>query len=118
DSEFPDVKDFGTQPVWSAGELLLQGGDFNKYVTSKSLTKQEGLVFRHCLRLILLCGEFLQLSPPDADPDEWKGDLTDIAEQLTASCRAVDPQSTDKAIEAAESAADVVKGEAASAESS
>ena len=118
DSEFPDVKDFGTQPVWSAGELLLQGGDFNKYVTSKSLTKQEGLVFRHCLRLILLCGEFLQLSPPDADPDEWKGDLTDIAEQLTASCRAVDPQSTDKAIDAAESAADVVKGEAASAESS
>ena len=31
---------------------------------SRDLVKQEGIVFRHLLRLILLCGEFAQVSPP------------------------------------------------------
>ena len=66
DYEYAGVHDLRTSPVWAAGELLQFGGDFNKYVTSKSLQKQEGLVFRHALRLILLIGEFMQLSPPEA----------------------------------------------------
>src|SRR5256885_11588605 len=111
DATFPDVTDVHTQAVWAAGELLRFGGNFNKYVQSRDLVKQEGIVFRHLLRLILLCGEFAQVCPPDTTPEAWQADLRDIADQLTASCRAVDPASTDEVIELAH-AADVVEGEA------
>lgn len=103
DYDFPGVRDINTTPVWAAGELLEFGGDFNKYVTSKALQKQEGIVFRHCLRLILLCHEFTQFCPPDADPSEWRDDLKDIAERLAEACRKVDPDSTDKILEEAAS---------------
>ena len=103
DYDFPGVRDVRTTPVWAAGELLEFGGDFNRYVTSKALQKQEGIVFRHCLRLILLCYEFTQLCPPDADPSEWREDLEDIAQRLTEACRKVDPDSTDKTLQDAAS---------------
>jgi superfamily II DNA/RNA helicase len=112
DALYPEVDDVRTQSVWCAGELLRFGGNFNKYVQSRDLVKQEGIVFRHLLRLILLCGEFATVCPPDTTPDEWQADLRDLADQLTASCRAVDPASTDEIIELAH-AADVVEGEAA-----
>ena len=102
DYEVPGVHDLRTSPVWAAGELLEFGGDFNKYVTSKSLQKQEGMVFRHVLRLILLINEFVQLCPPDTTEDLWRGDLLDVAGRLTESCRQVDPSSTDKALEVVE----------------
>jgi hypothetical protein len=108
---YPEVTDFSTQSVWCAGELLRFGGNFNKYVQSRDLVKQEGIVFRHLLRLILLCGEFSQITPPDTTAEAWQADLRDVAEQLTAACRAVDPASTDEVIELAH-AADVVEGEA------
>jgi superfamily II DNA/RNA helicase len=111
DALYPDVEGLNTQSVWCAGELLRFGGNFNKYVQSRDLVKQEGIVFRHLLRLILLCGEFAQVCPPDTTADEWQADLRDLAEQLTASCRAIDPTSTDEVIELAH-AADVVEGEA------
>jgi superfamily II DNA/RNA helicase len=110
DALFPDVVDVHTQSVWCAGELLRFGGNFNKYVQSRDLVKQEGIVFRHLLRLILLCGEFALVTPPDTTVTEWQADLRDLSEQLTASCRAVDPASTDEIIEQAH-AADVVEGE-------
>src|SRR5262249_36846259 len=69
---YPDVTDVHTQSVWCAGELLRFGGDFNKYVQGRDLVKQEGIVFRHLLRLILLCGEFAQVCPPGATADEWQ----------------------------------------------
>jgi hypothetical protein len=100
-----------TQSVWAAGELLRFGGNFNKYVQSRDLVKQEGIVFRHLLRLILLLGEFAHVCPPDAVATDWQAELRDLSEQLTASCRAVDPASTDEMIEKAH-AADVVEGEA------
>ena len=87
------------------------GGNFNKFVQSRDLVKQEGIVFRHLLRLILLCGEFALVTPPDTTAADWQADLRDLAEQLTASCRDVDPASTDEVIEQAH-AADVVEGEA------
>jgi hypothetical protein len=99
DYDFPNVRDLRTYPVWAAGELLEFGGDFNKYITSKNLHKQEGLIFRHLLRLILLVKEFEQLSPPDISLEEWQADLRDIAARLTECCRQVDPASTDKALE-------------------
>jgi superfamily II DNA/RNA helicase len=111
DATYPDVTDVHTQSVWCAGELLRFGGNFNKYVQSRDLVKQEGIVFRHLLRMILLCGELAQVSPPDIDAGAWQAELRDVAEQLTASCREVDPASTDEMIEQAH-AADVVEGEA------
>jgi hypothetical protein len=79
-------------------------------VKSRDLVKQEGIVFRHLLRLILLCGEFSQIAPPEVEAGEWQKELAEIAQGLTASCRAVDPASTEEMIELAH-AADVVEGE-------
>ncbi len=99
-SEFPGV-DVRVWPVWVAGDVL-HFGDFQKYVTSRDLTKQEGLIFRHLLRMILLCGEFAQLTPPHLSSAIWQEDLGEIAAQLTDICRGVDPESTDKMLESAE----------------
>jgi superfamily II DNA/RNA helicase len=112
DATHPDVQDVSTQSVWAAGELLRFNGNFDLYVKTRDLVKQEGIVFRHLLRLILLCGEFAQVCPTDVPREDWQRDLKELAEQLTASCRAVDPQSTDEVIEQAR-AADIVEGEAA-----
>jgi hypothetical protein len=98
-SEFPEVRDLRITPCWVIGDLLQFNGDFDKYVRGRDLTKQEGLVFRHCLRMILLCGEFAALTPPNVDAGEWQRELHDIARILTESCRSVDPESTDKALE-------------------
>jgi superfamily II DNA/RNA helicase len=110
DALYGELSEVHTQSVWCAGELLRFGGNFNKYVQSRDLIKQEGIVFRHLLRLILLCGEFAQASPADTTPEAWQASFRELAEQLTASCRAVDPNSTDEIIELAH-AADVVEGE-------
>jgi hypothetical protein len=110
DALYPEVTDVTTQSIWAAGELLRFGGNFNKFVQSRDLVKQEGILFRHLLRLILLCGEFAQVTPADIEPAVWQAELRDIADQLTASCREIDPASTDEAITQAH-AADVVEGE-------
>jgi len=112
DSLHPDVMDFTTQAVWCAGEVLHFGGNFATFITSKDLAKQEGLVFRHLLRMILLTEEFSQVTPTGLDPSAWQADLKDIADRLTETCKAVDPQSTEQTIKKAH-AADVVEGEVA-----
>jgi hypothetical protein len=94
--DFPDVHDVRVTPVWVAGEALQYGTDFNKYITSNKLQKQEGIVFRHLLRLILLLDEMAELCPPDLSHDQWRDDLADIANQLEDMCRSVDPCSTDQ----------------------
>ena len=82
-------------PVWAAGDILLDfNGDFNKYIVSKGIQKQEGIIFRHLLRLILLLDEFLNMPPKDGSPDDWKADLNEMKETLLACCTAVDPKST------------------------
>ncbi|MGD9127737.1 MAG: DEAD/DEAH box helicase [Planctomycetia bacterium] len=98
DYEYPGVHDLRTFPVWAAGEVL-EFNDFNKYVTSKRLQKQEGMIFRHLLRLILLLAEFKPLTPPDTTPDAWQADLTDIEHQLIEICRTVDPSSTEHTLQ-------------------
>lgn len=110
DALYPEVADVSTQSVWAAGELLRFGGNFNKFVQARDLVKQEGIIFRHLLRLILLCGEFAAVTPADVSPEAWRAEMRDIADQLTESCRAVDPASTDEVIEQAH-ASDVVEGE-------
>jgi superfamily II DNA/RNA helicase len=107
DYEHPGVFDLRTRPVWAAGELLMEfNGNFNKYVGSKDLLKQEGIVFRHLLRLILLLREFRPLDPPDLDPAAWRYDIDQVVDQLTSSCRAVDPTSTDHVLETVEEQAE------------
>ena len=106
DYEFPDVRDVRTTAVWAAGEVLEFGGDFNKYITSRHLQKQEGIVFRHLLRLILLMLELRRLNPRDAVDDEWYVGLTELAERLTECCRNVDPSSTEHSLEQALAAED------------
>ena len=101
DYDFPNVRDLRTSPVWAAGELLQFGGNFNNYVTSKGLQKQEGLIFRHLLRMILLLAEFTQLSPPDVAEADWRGELEDISARIAECCRRVDPTSTEKVLEEA-----------------
>ena len=97
-SEYPGISDVYVRSVWCIGDLLRFGANFNRYVRARELTKQEGIMFRHCLRMILLCGEFSQLEPPGLDPAEWRRDLAELAAILTESCRAVDPSSTDEII--------------------
>jgi superfamily II DNA/RNA helicase len=104
----PEVHDVNISPVWVAGELLRFGDDFDLYVRSRDLVKQEGIIFRHLLRLILLCGEFQQVCPADVSPEEWQEELRTLADQLTASCRRIDPTSTDEMISMASAAADFV----------
>jgi hypothetical protein len=110
DALYPEVTDVHTQSVWAAGELFRHGNNFNLYVKTRDLTKQEGIIFRHLLRLILLCGEFAQVCPIDTTQEAWQADMRDIANQLTESCRAVDPASTDEIIVKAKEG-DLVEGE-------
>jgi len=53
--------------------------------------------------MILLVYEFLQFCPPEIDEDQWAEDLEEIARRLTECCRKVDPTSTERALEEAES---------------
>ncbi len=86
-------------PVWAAGEILLDfKGDFNKFIVSYHLQKQEGIIFRHLLRLILLLEEFHELVPADAKPLEWQNDLEEIGQMLVDCCRRIDPTSTEETL--------------------
>ena len=100
-AEFPGVSDIPMTDVWAAGELLTFQGDFNKLVTARKLAKQEGILFRHILRFILLCDEFV---PHIESGSVWHEELLEISAQLTESCRAVDAHSTDMMIESGRAA--------------
>ena len=100
-ADFPEV-DVRIVPVWVAGELLEFGGDFNKFIVAHRLQKQEGIIFRHLLRLILLIAEFRELAPADTDPDAWRLELESLVQRIGASCRAVDERTTEKTLEEVE----------------
>ncbi len=71
-SEYPDFTDFRVQGVWSAGEDdRIRAATSTSIVRVKDLTKQEeGLIFRHLLRLILLCDEFAEATPAGITHDD------------------------------------------------
>jgi superfamily II DNA/RNA helicase len=98
-ADYPTVHDVSVRPVWIVGELREFAFDFNKYVTSRSLQKEEGILFRHLLRMILLLDEMANIPPLETTVEEWEYPLDDLAEQLTEACRKIDPQSTDEVIE-------------------
>lgn len=94
--DFPSVDDLRISPVWVAGEALQYGTDFNKYITGNKLQQQEGIVFRHLLRLVLLIDEIAELCPADISHDQWRDELYEIADQIEEMCRLADPQSTEQ----------------------
>lgn len=95
-NEYPRVHDVSVRPVWIVGELMEFGGEFNKYVTSRKLQKEEGILFRHCLRMILLLDEMANVPPIESTVETWEDPLDELADRLTETCRAIDPQSTDE----------------------
>lgn len=99
--DFPKVHDVFTQPVHVAGEVLEFGGDFNKYILAKGLQKQEGVIFRHLLRLILLLDEMASIPPVESQPEDWEDPIDEIIARLTECCRQVDPDSADELLEQA-----------------
>ena len=107
DSDYPGIRETPIRAVWIIGDLQFFNYDFQKYVTSRDLTKQEGLIFRHVMKMILLCGEFSQVTPIGMDDGTWRDELRDLAEKLTETCRQIDPESTDQMLEQAQ-AADVI----------
>lgn len=82
------------QPKWIAGAVARWQGEFFKFVRSADLIKQEGLILRHLLRLVILAGEFFTLTQ---DPQ-----YQSIGLSATAACRRVDPRYTDRFLAEAE----------------
>ena len=79
DALYPHEPDLQTQSVWAAGELLRYEGNFNQYVQSRDLVKQEGIIFRHFLRLISSHRRVCPGQPAGhADPAEWQKDLHEL----------------------------------------
>ncbi|MEM7473657.1 MAG: DEAD/DEAH box helicase [Planctomycetota bacterium] len=97
--DFPKVHDVRTTAVHVAGEVLEFEGDFNKYIIAKKLQKQEGIIFRHLLRLILLLDEMASIPPAECPEEEWEDRIDALIQRLTECCRTVDPESTDEALE-------------------
>jgi hypothetical protein len=81
------------QPKWVAGGVSEHAGDFYKFIRARDLAKNEGLILRHLLRLVILTGEFRERS--DGDPD-----YEQIGEQATRVCQQVDPRYTDRFLQA------------------
>jgi len=94
--EFPRVDDVSIRPVWIVGELIEFGFDFNKYVTARKLQKEEGILFRQALRMILLLDEMANIPPTETTPETWEDWCDDLIDNLTECCRTIDPQSTDE----------------------
>jgi superfamily II DNA/RNA helicase len=85
---------FFVQPKWVAGLAFQQDCDFYKLVSARNLVKQEGLVLRHLLRLVILASEFyLQTGDPDYQM---------LGEKATRICHDVDPRYTDRFLAEAE----------------
>ena len=83
------------QPKWIAGAAFAMDCEFFKYARSADLIKQEGIVLRHLLRLVILAGEFFLLTE---DPDYQR-----ISELATDCCRRVDERYTARFLAEAES---------------
>ena len=99
ESQYPTAGRVRISAIWAAGAVDEFGGDFDKVVGFCDLGRQEGVLFRHLLRFILLLQEFSAAPPFEADPQAWGDELTELAGLLTRACQAVDPQSTDQFLE-------------------
>jgi hypothetical protein len=82
------------QPKWVGGGAFQFECEFYKFCNSANLIKQEGIVLRHLLRLVILAGEFSVLTE---DPDYQR-----IGELATQCCRRVDARYTERFLADAE----------------
>jgi superfamily II DNA/RNA helicase len=89
------------QPKWIAGDAFAQDCEFYKSVKRLNLVKQEGLILRHLLRLVILAGEFFVRSP---DPDYQR-----IGELATRTCQRVDAKYTNRFLAEAQNMQEVLK---------
>lgn len=92
--DVPGVYDVRVQGVWVVGELLEFNGEFFKYILARKLQKEEGIIFRHVLRFIMLCDEMASIAPQNSQPEQWEDFWDDLIVRLSDCCRAVDPEST------------------------
>jgi superfamily II DNA/RNA helicase len=76
------------QSKWVAGAAFEFDCEFFKFVKARDLVKQEGLILRHLLRLVILAGEFFTMT---TDPEYQR-----ISELAAQTCRRVDPDYTDR----------------------
>jgi hypothetical protein len=88
DAKLPTPEPFEVQPKWVAGEAFAIECEFFKLARARNLIKQEGLLLRHLLRLVILAGEFHTRTE---DPDYLR-----IGELATETCHRVDPSYTDR----------------------
>lgn len=95
-SDFPAVHSLSIMPVWIVADLLKFNGDFDKYISGRDLSKQEGVVFRHLLRFVLLIEEFLPHCPTGMEREIWEERLNRWSEVISGACRNVDPVSTNE----------------------
>lgn len=98
-SDYPSVNDMNVVSIWCLGDLLQFNGDFHKYITARDLAKEEGMIFRHALRMILLIDEFRQVTPLEMPPEQWREELRQLKAKLTETCQAVDSHSTEEILE-------------------
>ncbi len=91
------------QPKWLAGDALEREGEFFKSVRALNLVKQEGLVLRHLLRLVILAGEFL-LRTEDPDYDR-------MVALVTQACQRVDQNYTERFLSEARNMLDAQKAQ-------
>lgn len=99
DYDFPGVHDVSTRSVWVVGELLEFGGKFHEFIRARGLQKQEGILFRHVLRFILLLDEMACIPPETSTVENWEDPLDDLIEILSACCREVDAESTEEILQ-------------------
>jgi len=90
------------QPKWIAGSAFAHDCEFFKSVKALNLIKQEGLVLRHLLRLVILAGEF-QMRTEDPDYEH----LADLA---TRACTRVDEKYTQRFLSEAQNMREMMKG--------
>jgi superfamily II DNA/RNA helicase len=102
DSKLASPEDVQVQPKWIAGGIMEHGDDFYKFTKSRELNKNEGLMLRHLLRLVILCGEFHAHS--EEDPD-----YSTIADRVTQICTQVDRRYTDHFLAQQQESTPVVK---------
>ena len=88
DAHLATPEDILVQPKWIASGIFEANDDFYGYTQNRELSKQEGIVLRHLLRLVILAGELHEFSGEDPDYNA-------IADRVTKVCTQVDPRYTD-----------------------
>ncbi len=92
----PGIDDVKVKPVWVIGRLREFNWNFNNYITSYKLQKQEGMIFRHMLRGILLFEEVAEVGPRECDYYEWSDFWYGLADDMIDCCQQIDAASTEE----------------------